>query len=122
MDLPLRRYVLQISAPWRLISEGRIYVGHDDDGHRFDLPEPIIAADRLYGSVQSQVVADAWAGETTADLSIDFGDGIRLEVFNNSCGYEGWILNARDGRRRLVGQGGGKLSALPPTELGTDPE
>jgi hypothetical protein len=67
-------------------------------------------------------VADAWAEDTTADLPIDFGDGIRLEVFNSSCGYDGWILNARDGRCTLVGQGGGTLSASPPTELGIDPE
>jgi hypothetical protein len=115
-------YVLQVSALWRLISGGLIWVGHDDDGHQFGLGEPVIAADRVCASAGSRVVADAWANDTTADLSIDFGDGIRLEVFNNSCGYEGWILNARDGHGALVAEGGGKLSTSLPTELGIDPE
>jgi hypothetical protein len=103
-------YVLQVSAPWRLISRGSIHVGHDDDGHQFGLPEPVIAADRVARSVDSRVVADAWAEDFTADLSIDFGDEIRIEIFNNSCGHEGWTLNARDGRRALTGEGGGILS------------
>jgi hypothetical protein len=115
-------YVLQISAPWRLISEGRIWVGRDDDGHQFGLPEPVIAADRVRESVGGRVVVDAWAEETTADLSIDFGEGIRLEVFNNSCGYEGWILNGREGHRAFIGEGGGKLSAASSAGLEIDPE
>jgi hypothetical protein len=102
-------YVLQIAAPWRLIARDVIYVGHGDDGHQFGLPKPVNAGDRVREIVQSRVVEEASASDRTADLSIDFGEGIRLEVFNNSCGYEGWILNAPDGRRALVGMGGGNL-------------
>jgi len=42
-------------------------------------------------------------------LLVDFDEGIRLEVFNNSSGFEGLVLNGPDGRM-FVAQGGGKLS------------
>jgi hypothetical protein len=102
-------YVLQIDAPWRLIARGVIDVGHGDDRQQFGLPEPVSAGARVSEIVQSRVVEEASASDITADLSIEFGEGIRLDVFNNSCGYEGWILNAPDGRRALIGMGGGTL-------------
>lgn len=101
-------HVLQASAPWRLVATGRITVGHDDHGQQFGLSEVVDAAAQIRDIVKHRAVKDAATASDTADLTIDFGDGIRLDVFNNSAGHEGWILNARDGQW-LAAQGGGRL-------------
>ena len=50
-------------------------------------------------------------GLATGDAGIDedFGGGTRLEVFNNSSGYESWMLNGPGGRL-IVAQGGGNVA------------
>jgi hypothetical protein len=101
-------YVLQVSAPWRLIAAGGIAVGHDDHGQPFGLPEVVDAARRVRELVKDRTVKQATAAGGTADLTIDFGADIRLEIFNNSAGEEGWMLNTPDGHW-LVAQGGGRL-------------
>ena len=99
-------YVLQTASPWRLVRNGSIAVAHTDHGQRFGLPSAIdvtVAAPEL---VRTRIVEEAVAANGTADLSIDFAGGIRLEVLNNSSGFEGWVLNAPGGRRALVASGG----------------
>ena len=38
---------LNLECPWKLLSEGRIAYGGDDDGQQFGLPEPIDAPDEV---------------------------------------------------------------------------
>jgi hypothetical protein len=83
-------------------------VGSDDHGQQFGLPKVIDAPRNVLEVVKDRSVEAATVAAGTADLTIDFGDGIRLEVFNDSAGYEGWVLNAPEGRW-LVAQGGGRL-------------
>jgi len=48
----------------------------------------------------------------TADLALYFDDGTRIDVFNNSMGYEGWQVSyaIHDKRWSLIAMGGGKLA------------
>jgi Family of unknown function (DUF6188) len=114
-------YFLRVASPWRLVKGGAIAVGREDHRQKFGLPEPVDAASAVCDLLKNHVIVDAVAAEGSADLSLDFGAGIRLEVFNNSSGFEGWILDAPDGRT-LVAQGGGTLTeterrANAPTEV-----
>jgi hypothetical protein len=112
-------YVLRVASPWRLVKGGAIAVGSEDHCQKFGLPEPVDAASAVCDLLKNHVIVDAVAHEGSADLSLDFGAGIRLEVFNNSSGFEGWILDAPDGRT-VVAQGGGNLTkwrANAPTEV-----
>jgi uncharacterized protein DUF6188 len=101
-------YVLQVACPWRLIKDGGIALGHCDHGQWFGLPEPVDVETAVFDLLRKHGVLDAVITDGSADLSVDFGAGVRLEVFNSSSGYEGWILNAPGGRF-LVAQGGGRL-------------
>jgi len=101
-------HVLQVSSPWRLLVKSRIMVGSLDDGQVFGLSEAVDAGNTVSDVTRNRIVKTATVSDITADLSIDFGDDIRLEVFNNSAGYEGWVLNVPDGRA-LVAVGGGGL-------------
>ncbi len=97
---------LQVSAPWRLLVEGRIRLGWRDHGHRFGLPKPVDASERLpIGSS----VTEASIVDGTGDLSVVFAGGAVLEVFNDSCGYEGWTLNGPGAGSYVVAQGGGTI-------------
>lgn len=52
-------------------------------------------------------MTDAIVSSAVSDLAIEFGP-CRLEVFNDSSGYEGWTLAGPDGET-LIAQGGGHL-------------
>jgi hypothetical protein len=60
-------------------------------------------------------VAGVEADELTGDLRIDFGDDVRLDLFNNSSGYEGWQADlARDDALSLtiIAMGGGGFTTF----------
>jgi hypothetical protein len=100
--------VLRVGAPWRVVAHGEIALGWQDDGHRFGLQKPIDAIERVGTLVQGHRIASATVNPS-ADLAIDFGGDTTLEIFNASCGYEGWQLQG-PGQRWIVAQGGGNVS------------
>ena len=106
------RFVLQVSAPWRVVADGRIALGWQDDGHRFGLPTPVSATERLETMLYGKHVEGAVVG-ACGDLVVRFPGSLSLEIFNASGGYEGWILNAPGScprGRYVVGHGGGSVS------------
>lgn len=101
-----------VSAPWRIVAESQIVHAVDDDGQRFGLPEPVDGEATTNELLADKRVEALTVDRATADLRVEFEGGIRLDVFNNSAGYEGWngnfALNGND--ITLVGGGGGNLS------------
>jgi hypothetical protein len=68
---------------------------------------PINATERL-SLVQDRRIASAMVN-SSGDLAIDFGGDSTLEIFNASCGHEGWQIQG-PGQRWTVAQGGGNVS------------
>jgi hypothetical protein len=102
---------LVVECPWRIIARAGIALGSVDDHQQFGLPAPVDAeavAGELLGG--REVIAAEVRAES-ADLVLTFEGERRLELFNNSSGYEGWTLNGADGRR-VIAQGGGTLVTL----------
>jgi hypothetical protein len=99
---------LRVSAPWRVVAHGQIALGWQDDGHRFGLQMPIDATERLGTLVQGHRIASTTVSPS-GDLAVDFGGESTLEIFDASCGYEGWELRG-PGQRWTVAQGGGHVS------------
>jgi hypothetical protein len=100
---------LRIASPWRMVSDERIVVGFEDDGHQFGLKAPMDAEERIRQSVQSKEVTAATFNQY-GDLEVRFGRDSTLQVFNHSAGYEGWQLHG-PGNRYIVAQGGGRVIA-----------
>ncbi len=98
---------LRVAAPWRLVSDGQIVVGWEDDGQPFGLPQPCDARQRCASLVSGRRVESAIVGPL-GDLVVRVEGGTVVEVFNASCGYEGWQLHG-PGERWLVAQGGGRV-------------
>lgn len=102
------KVVLQIGSPWRVMKNDGIAHGHLDHGQQFGLPEPVDGEARAADLLKDRAARAATVVHGSADLIVDLGSGVRLEVFNNSSGHEGWLLHAPDGRS-FIAQGGGRL-------------
>ncbi len=100
---------LRVASPWRMMSDGRIAIGWQDDGQQFGLPAPIDAVEVINSLVRGRPVSDSTLDESSGDLSIVFEGGPVLQVFNSSSGYEGWQLFGPGGKT-LVGLGGGSVA------------
>jgi hypothetical protein len=103
---------LRVAAPWRIVGSGRIALGHDDHGQRFGRPRPVDGAATATALLRGRPVKAFSISAISADASVDFGDGLLLQVFNSSSGYEGWTLSDMEGRL-VIAQGGGSVVASP---------
>jgi hypothetical protein len=97
--------VLNIEAPWRLISHDLILVTREDDGQKFGFPMPVDAESELRKRIEGHRVTAAAANPATSDLKLQFDNAFTLEVLNLSSGYECWTLNPKDGSV-IVGRNG----------------
>jgi hypothetical protein len=105
---------LNIQCPWRLVSNGAVVLGGSDHGQKFGLPQPVDVTVETLRLLNGQIVESARIDEATADLCLTFAGNIRVDVFNDSSGYEGWTFADQRGTW-LVAQGGGQLAIWKPT-------
>ncbi|HET7433250.1 MAG TPA: DUF6188 family protein [Thermoanaerobaculia bacterium] len=77
-------------CPWRLIVDETIAVSSDDHGRRFGLPSPVDAAQSVRARLAGDAVVKVMVQRGTADLSIAFASGSRLELLVLSSGFESW--------------------------------
>jgi hypothetical protein len=104
---------LDLECPWRLVVEGAIAYGADDHEQRFGLPAPIDGEERIRNILSTSPITKVELRPGTADLTLIFDNGVRLEAFNSSCGYEGWNLSGKEALGFLVvAQGGGNLEVF----------
>lgn len=99
---------LAVQCPWRVVSGGRIALGSVDHNQKFGLLEPVNGVARVSKLLKGKAVEGVKIHDLTSDLTIQFTDDLRLDVFNNSSGYEGWQYCDLQGLE-LVAQGGGRL-------------
>jgi hypothetical protein len=82
------------------------------------LPQPVDGEARSNELLDGACVVEVSISAETADLLIQLDAGVRIEVFNNSSGYEGWNVSYPDpngaGEVRLIGLGGGDIAICPP--------
>jgi uncharacterized protein DUF6188 len=104
---------LNIECPWRLLLNGAIAFGCDDDGQQFGLPAALDGAKETEKLLSASLVRSVEVHSGCSDLSLTFQNGVRLEAFNGSSGYEGWTCSGKGGIT-VVAQGGGNLSIWQP--------
>jgi hypothetical protein len=101
-------HVLQVMSPWRITDSQRVALGHLDHRQQFGHSEPLDGESAALELLKDRPVVEAVVLDCTADLHLHFAENVRLEVFNDSCGYEGWTLSSPDGRF-LIALGGGEV-------------
>jgi len=97
---------LRVDAAWRMRTADRILIGWRDDGEWFGRQAPVEAPAEVLAAVGLALVIQSSAEETSGDLLVRFENGTSLEVFNDSCGYEGWQLSHAAGDTLARGGGG----------------
>lgn len=102
---------LSAGCHWRLVSASGIALTDEDDRQEFGLPEPLDAEAKANDLLGGATVSCATLDRVTADLILRFSNGLRLDLFNNSSGYEGWQGGfSRDGSVvSIIAMGGGRL-------------
>jgi hypothetical protein len=99
---------IRVQCFWRIINHGRVVLTSQDHGHQFGLPAPVDAVTRSTELLSKRIVSAVQLREATADLLIEFTDGLRLEIIPDSAGYESWELRDPSGMS-YVAQGGGQI-------------
>ena len=91
---------------------GGIAFADSDDGQKFGLPEPIVGAATANTLLANRRTTDVEIDPLTADLSAYFDEETRIDLFNNSSGYEGWQASypSDNGQTQIIGLGGGDLA------------
>ena len=107
---------LNLECPWRLIINGAIAFGGDDDGQQFGLQAPLDGVKETKKLLATSPVSLVEIREGCSDLNLTFQNGVRLEAFNGSSGYEGWTCSGKGGAA-VVAQGGGNLSIMETKQL-----
>ena len=102
---------LAVSAPWRIVSAGRIAFASQDDGEMFGLKSPVDGEAEARMHIGSKAITAVMLDRETADLQLHFDAGTRIDMFNNSMGYEGWQADyvIHDKRWSLIVMGGGEV-------------
>jgi Family of unknown function (DUF6188) len=104
-----------VAAPWRILVDGRIQIAGCDHGQQFGLPEKVDVEREGTAFLRGRRIVRAVLAQDTADVSLFFDGDRRLDVFNESSGYEGWQLKGHDGRL-VVALGGGKIAEWGPQD------
>jgi hypothetical protein len=99
---------ISVECLWRILHHNRVVLTCEDHGHQFGLPAPIDAATKSTDLLASRHIAAVQLREATADILIEFSDGIRLEIIADSSGYESWQLRDPSGTEYFA-QGGGQI-------------
>jgi hypothetical protein len=103
---------IALGAPWRIVCDGRIVLTDEDDGQKFGLATPVDAQAKANDTVFGKAIEKISVNAETADLAIYFDGSLRIDVFNNSSGYEAWQaqLPSDCGGRLVVALGGGGIA------------
>lgn len=109
-------------SPWRIISHGRIRLADTDDHQVFGLPTPLNAEAEANKLLAGKLTIAAKIHRETADLTLEFESLTRLEIFNMSCGYEGWNAIVSDKTRpmQMFALGGGDVTVFADTQPNED--
>jgi hypothetical protein len=102
------KVIFGIETPWRILVNGSIRFGDEDHAQLFGLPEPLDGPKRCLDILGTSHVVTAVLSPGTSDLTIAFDNGVQLEIFNHSCGYEGWSCSFSG--KEIIALGGGGLA------------
>jgi hypothetical protein len=88
---------LNIGCPWRLFVQGSLKFCSSDHKQKFGLPQPFDAESEASKILQSKTLQDFSIAKSTTDLVLDFEDTVKVELLQNSSGYEAWNFSGPKG-------------------------
>ncbi len=103
------RLRLNAQCPWRIVTNRGIELGSEDDGQQFGLPAPVNGGAVALRLLAETTIKQLQITDKTGDIVFEFESGVRLEIFNNSSGSEGWNCGTPSGLQ-VIGMGGGSTA------------
>jgi hypothetical protein len=100
-----------ISAFWRLLKNKEIWVVSIDQGHKFGHEIPLNILEEVEKLLTGKQLTSIDIKEGTGDLVLELTDGIQIQVFISSTGYESYAFNF--GNERYIGMGAGQVAIFP---------
>jgi len=100
-----------ILTPWRILTESRIALSSRDHGQKYGLPGPVDGVSRATELIGGRRVERILIDDASADLCIELEGGAVIRTFNDSSGWEAWIVHAPQGQ--YIAQGGGNIVMFP---------
>ena len=103
---------ITIEAIWRIVKKDRISFGSEDHGRKFGLSKPLNGEQEAHKLLGGRQITRAVVDQHSADLTLHFDAETRIDIFNNSSGYEGWEANWTCGEHgiTMIALGGGGFS------------
>ena len=98
---------LNLETPWRLLADGRPVFGGCDHGQWFGHDKPIDGTLRLQETLAGRPITLVNLCQKTGDLTVEFEGDRKIQTFNESSGYESWLLQTAAGQ--IVAVGGGEV-------------
>lgn len=101
-------------VPWRIVRDDVIAHADEDDRQQFGLPQPVDGEAKANALLEGRLVQGVELDPVTADLRVFFDGATRLDLFNNSSGYEGWEASLRIGQSvaSIIALGGGGVAEV----------
>lgn len=93
---------------WRLLCKGRIAVVSYDHKQQFGLPEPLDVLETATKMLGGKHLKEISILKPTGDLMLSISDGISIEIFITSSGYESYTFCFDN--KGYVGGGSGEIS------------
>jgi hypothetical protein len=100
---------VNIECPWRVFEKGTYKFSGADHDQKFGLREPFDVVKETTRLIAGKKVTELSIAKEAADLVLHFEDEVRIELLQNSGGYEAWNVSGPDGIL-VVAMGGGKLA------------
>ncbi len=96
------------SGFWRLLVEDKIVYVSLDQGHQFGLPKPLDLVDEVIKLLTGKYLVAIDVDKNTADLTLTISDGIKIQIYIASSGYETYDFSYHD--KRYIGLGSGEIA------------
>ncbi len=99
---------IDVECLWRVMEDGKVILTAEDHNQQFGLPNLINAATKAFELIADRQIKAAHLRDSTADLEIEFSGNMRLDIIQNSSGYESWRMLDPLGAS-FFAQGGGQI-------------
>lgn len=99
---------IRLECFWRLFSEEGIVWTSNDHNQKYGRKTPIDLHKEINAVLKDQELNRVDRFEKSGDLKIDFKNGLYVEAYTDSSGYESWEINWKE--KIYVGMGKGEIS------------
>jgi hypothetical protein len=103
-----KKLSIRLHCFWRLCSEDELLWTSNDHKQIYGRKNPIDLQEELSTLLKGQEVTKVDRITKTGDIKIDFENGLYLEAFTDSCGFESWEIKWHD--KTYIGLGKGDIA------------